>query len=258
MYRGYIKLWRCIEDNEYYLLEKFTKGQAWIDLILLANHQDKLIDVRGNEVLVKRGFVGRSEESLAKRWKWSRDKVRRFKEALKTRQQIRQHKSSVLSQIEILNYELYQPDKTTDKTTEKQQTRQQKNTNKNDKNDNNENNDKEKNIANKFDDDSKEINLSKLLIRKIIENNPDHKLTTLSDDLLEVKVQKYAAEVDKMVRLDARSYKQIEFMINWCQQDDFWKANILSMNKLRKQFDTLIVQCKRQIDKHNLNSIPNF
>ena len=127
MHRGYIKIWRCIEDSDFYFEEKFTRTQAWIDLVMLANFKDGIFFLRGNEVVVKRGFVGWSEDALAKRWRWSRDKVRRFKKMLEIRQQIRQHNSAILNQIEIVNYDIYQPDKTTDKTTERQQTRQQKN-----------------------------------------------------------------------------------------------------------------------------------
>jgi len=143
MHRGYIKLWRCIEDNDFYFSEKFTKAQAWVDLILIANHKEKIIYVRGVEVLIKRGFVGYSEEGLAKRWGWSRDKVRRFKNSMEIRQQIRQHKSSTLSQIEILKYDLYQPSNTIDNTTDNTREKHQKNTNKNEKNE------KEKGTANK-------------------------------------------------------------------------------------------------------------
>jgi hypothetical protein len=38
---------------------------------------------------------------------------------------------------------------------------------------------------------------------------------------------------------DGRSEKDVERVIRWCQTDDFWKANILSMPKLREKFDAL-------------------
>ena len=116
---GWIVLHRKITDNDMWRSEKFTKAQAWIDMILLANFEDSMFFVRGNEVQVKRGQIAWSESKLGKRWKWSRDKVRRFLRWLKTRQQIIQHNSPILNIIEIVNYNEYQ------KTI--QQTRQQKN-----------------------------------------------------------------------------------------------------------------------------------
>jgi hypothetical protein len=75
---GWIKLYRKLQQNDLWTFEPFTRGQAWVDLLLLANHKDGFIRVRGIRVEVKRGQVGWSEIKLAERWKWSRGKVRRF------------------------------------------------------------------------------------------------------------------------------------------------------------------------------------
>ena len=128
---GWIKLHRKIQEWELYFSEPFTKTQAWIDLILLANHQKKSITIRGNIVDVDKGEIGWSEENLGERWKWSRGKVRRFLEWLETRQQIVQQKSAVLSKIKITNYKNYQLNDTSDSTTDGQQTVQQTDINKN-------------------------------------------------------------------------------------------------------------------------------
>jgi len=131
--RGYIKLWRAICDSELYFSEKFTKSQAWIDLLLLANHKQNTVFVRGIAVELEPGEVLAGEEYLAKRWKWSREKVRNFLSLLssETRQQIIRKKSNVCSVVVIANWHLYQQNRTADRTTEKQQTGQQKNTPKN-------------------------------------------------------------------------------------------------------------------------------
>lgn len=136
MQKGWVRLYRSLEEWEFYFSEPFTKGQAWIDLFMIANHSKipKSLFVRGNLVEIKRGQVGWSEEALSKRWKWSRNKVRRYLEILKMKQQIEQQKNKVLSVITILNYERYQSDETTESTTERQQKVQQTDTNKNVKN----------------------------------------------------------------------------------------------------------------------------
>ena len=134
MNKGYIKLWRSIADNDLYFSEPFTKTQAWIDLLILANHKPNNIDVRGNLVFVDRGQVAAGEEFLAKRWKWSRNKVRRYLDMLQNRGQTKQQKSRILSIYTILNWELYQGNDTTDDTTERQQKDNRRTTPKNDKN----------------------------------------------------------------------------------------------------------------------------
>lgn len=112
MNRGYIKAFRRLFASDLWLSEKFTRGQAWLDLIGLANHADGHIRVRGIRVEVRRGCVGWSEMALAARWGWSRGKVRRFLSELeaKTVQQIEQQKSRLTTLIRIVNYDLYQSD----------------------------------------------------------------------------------------------------------------------------------------------------
>jgi len=47
--------------------------------------------------------------------------------------------------------------------------------------------------------------------------------------------------MNKIHRIDKRDYQTINDVIIWCQQDDFWKANILSVGKLRKHFEKLLI-----------------
>lgn len=139
--KGWVRLFRQIEDNPLWLLEPFTKAQAWIDLFLNANHKEGVINIRGNIIKIERGQLGWSELTMAKRWKWSKCKVRRFLKILETEQQIIQQKDRYLTTIiTILNYENYQSEKndTADSTAERQQTVHKQEC-KNDKNINNSN-----------------------------------------------------------------------------------------------------------------------
>lgn len=135
---GWIKLHRQLQENPIWYAEPFTRGQAWVELLMDANHDENSFIVRGNTVVVPRGFIGKSEDTFARKWKWSRGKVRRFIKYLETVQQVVHHKNPVLSLIEVVNYNQYQFDSTTygttDGTTERQQTVQQTDTNKNVKN----------------------------------------------------------------------------------------------------------------------------
>lgn len=85
--------------------ESFTRGQALVDLLGLAQTKDCKIKIRGIEVELKRGQTGVSRETLKKRWGWkARDTVKRFLNDLENRHQIRQQVSNVITVIEIVNY----------------------------------------------------------------------------------------------------------------------------------------------------------
>lgn len=117
-------------ENYLWQDEPFTRGQAWVDLLMLANHKDGYIRIRGNKIPVKRGQVGWSVARLAERWKWSRWKVQHFLDELQDEQQIQQQKNNVSSLITLVNYEKYQETPTAEPTADQQQT----DTNKNEKN----------------------------------------------------------------------------------------------------------------------------
>ena len=134
---GWIKLHRKLSDNPLWYSEPFTRGQAWVDLLLLANHEDGFFYLRDHKITVLRGQVGWSILKLATRWKWSRSKATKFLNDLEKEQQVKQLQSHSTTVITIINYESYQKkeqqveqQKSNRKTTEKQQ----EDTNKNDKN----------------------------------------------------------------------------------------------------------------------------
>ncbi len=80
---------------------------------------------------------------------------------------------------------------------------------------------------------SDEFRLAELLFSMIKKRNPKHKSPNLSA---------WARHIDYMVRIDGRSVQDIERVITWCQSDQFWQNNILSTDKLRKQFDQLFMK----------------
>ena len=121
----------------------FSRGQAWVDLLMMANHTDKKI-LLGNELVeVKAGSFITSELKLADKWGWSKTKVRSFMALLENDKMIVQKKDRKKTTITIENYNDFQvletekkPQKDHKKTTKKPQ----KNTNNNVNNDNNKNN----------------------------------------------------------------------------------------------------------------------
>jgi len=78
-----------------------------------------------------------------------------------------------------------------------------------------------------------EIQLSIYLYKLMLKNNPKVK---------KPNYQKWAEHIDKAMRVDKRTEEELTFIIKWSQDDDFWKSNILSTNKLRKHFDRMFVK----------------
>lgn len=99
---------------------------------------------------------------------------------------------------------------------------------------------KEKNINSPkqvYDESSVPFQLANRLFTRILENNPNHKKPNL---------QKWADDMRLMMERDSRTKEQIEYLIDWCQQDSFWKGNILSASKLREKYDQLVIQVKNR------------
>lgn len=77
-YEGFIKAYRSIRKHWLWEDKPFAKGQAWLDLLMLANHTDRK-NVKGGVVTeYKRGQVCVSQNQLAEAWGWSRRKVKAF------------------------------------------------------------------------------------------------------------------------------------------------------------------------------------
>lgn len=85
---------------------KFTEFEVWIDLLLMANHQDRQV----GDVYVKRGQMLRSQKMLAKRWKWDRKKVRNHLRKCQENGEIAVIPTTQFTLITICNYETYQGD----------------------------------------------------------------------------------------------------------------------------------------------------
>ena len=113
---GWVSIYRSLQDDDLWKSEPFTRGQAWVDLILLARHEAGHTRVRGIRVELARGSLSTAEDKLASRWQWSRGKVRRFLKELEEDGRIVQQKTRVSSVIAIANYNEYQHDGTTDGT----------------------------------------------------------------------------------------------------------------------------------------------
>jgi hypothetical protein len=58
--------------------------------------------------------------------------------------------------------------------------------------------------------------------------------------------KKWRTEARLLLDKDGRTVEQVVKAIDWCQDDTFWKANVLSMPKLREQYDRLRLDAQRK------------
>jgi len=88
--KGWIKLWRKLQNSNIWKSKPFSKGQAWVDLLLRASHDDYTFDFKAAKIKIKSGQIKNMKikiksgqifvfkKSLATDWGWSRHKVSNF------------------------------------------------------------------------------------------------------------------------------------------------------------------------------------
>lgn len=97
-----------------------------------------------------------------------------------------------------------------------------------------------KEISPKFE--TCDMEMAQQLFSLMLENNPNVKKPDFNN---------WANEIRLMRERDNRTEDQIRYLIDWTQSDSFWKGNILSPAKLRKQFDQLAIKVREDIRKKN-------
>lgn len=106
--KGFIALYRNILDHWLWDDKPFSRGQAWIDLLLTVNHTDKKIMFNGELNTIKRGQTITSIRQLCDRWGWSNNKVTRFLKMLESEQMLTRKSDSKKTAITIDNYSFWQ------------------------------------------------------------------------------------------------------------------------------------------------------
>jgi len=48
---------------------------------------------------------------------------------------------------------------------------------------------------------------------------------------------------------DKAPLNQVTYVLDWCQKDEFWRTNILSMPKFRQQYDQLAMKCRQDVQR---------
>ena len=243
---GWIKLHRKSTDSRVFQNEGLWKVWTWC--LMKVNHSPQWVYLKtgrgSTEVKCERGQFVFGRHSAAKELNMNATTVWKRMQKLKNMQNIDIESDRQYSLITIMNMGIYQPnDKESDIKSDRQVTgkEQASDTNKNEKNE-------KKKVIKTFLSDSFEFRLAKLLLKEIKVNNPKAK---------EPNLQTWAKTFDLMIRRDKHKPKEIAKVIDWCQKDNFWFKNILSANKLREQYDQLILkmQDKPLSTKSGLESV---
>lgn len=157
---GWVKIHRSIQDH--WIWENPVKLKWWLDLIMMANHQENKILINGELVTIAAGERHTSEDKLSARWGVSRNTVRKFLALLEKDGMISIKKSRQSgTTYKVLNYNVYQGFSDEKKHQNEQRFEQQKDNavnnglhiNKNEKNEKNEKNKEVKDIVEQKPDD---------------------------------------------------------------------------------------------------------
>lgn len=103
---GWIKLHRQIVDN--WIWQDPEKLKAWLDILLMVNHEDKKILINGRLVMIKRGEKLTSIVKLSERWGWSRNRVKTFLALLESDGMCTTNRSTLGTTLKVSNYAVYQ------------------------------------------------------------------------------------------------------------------------------------------------------
>ena len=106
---GWIKLYRKITECEIWKDDDpFSKRDAWIDILLQCNFEDKKTVLGMKVVTIERGSFVTSQEHLAVRWRWGRQKVRSYIKLLEELEMITIKSTNKFTIIKVPNYQGYQ------------------------------------------------------------------------------------------------------------------------------------------------------
>ena len=109
-------------ENGMWEEKPFSRGQAWIDLLMLAAHKDKEFYFDNAILSVEKGEIITSKRKLGIRWGWSNSKVDKFLDELEKVKMLTKKSDTKKTTIKITHYGQYQAfnaSLATEKTTQK-------------------------------------------------------------------------------------------------------------------------------------------
>lgn len=250
---GYIGLYRCLLEKPIWQNSTPEQKSILITVLLMVNHHKKEWEWKNTKFIANPGQTITSIDKIVKAagkgitTQNVRSALKRFEKL----EFLTNESTKTGRLITIVNWELYQIDLIKhNKDTSKEVTNNQQRDNKEVTPNNNDNKDKnDKKDTKEYSPTSIEYQLSEILFKYIKQNNPKAK---------EPNFQTWAKTFDLILRVDKREPEEIKKVIAWCQNDNFWFKNILSPEKLRKQYDRLLIQCKNPVQQQAKGNWNNY
>ena len=112
---GWIKLHRKILDN--WIWDDPEKLRAWLDILLMVNHEDKQIAFNGHIITIHKGQKLTSLMKLADRWGWTRNRVDRFLRLLDEAGMVKANRTPNGTVLTVINWAFYQDTRDSDEAT---------------------------------------------------------------------------------------------------------------------------------------------
>lgn len=112
---GWIAIHRKIREN--WIWKDPEKLRAWLDILLMVNHEEKTIPYNGKMITIYPGQRLTSIYQLADRWGWSKHRVYRFLALLKADKMCTTDGTTGGTIITVVNWGFYQTKPNTDGTT---------------------------------------------------------------------------------------------------------------------------------------------
>lgn len=246
---GWISLHRSIQKH--WLFEekrKFSRFEAWIDILMMVNHTDNKIMHDGDLITVKRGQRITSLRQLGERWSWSITKVDKYLKTLESDGMLVVKKDTKKTVLTVVNYDDYQDGNfkkrrrnDSEKTEKKHRSnteKTQKKTNNNDNKENNENNDDNDVVVG--DDFASIYNLYQENIEQVPSPITTEKLT---QDIDHYGKELVAYAIKKAALNNSHNYKFIDYLLK------DWRKRNLTTIKAVKQYEQQRQEQKEQTYK---------
>jgi len=106
MYRGYVKLWRKLEDSFFYRDSQAV--HLWVYLLFEANHKATDFLFNGKKAICGRGQIITGRNTISNDTGINRSKIERLLDCFESEHLIEQQKNNKFRLISILKYEQYQ------------------------------------------------------------------------------------------------------------------------------------------------------
>lgn len=112
----YISLHRDIHNHWLYQEKRvFSRYEAWLDLLMMANHAPWKARIWNELIDVERWSFISSELKLMEKWWWSKSKLRSFLDLLEKDEMLMKKSDNKKTTFFILNYNKYQLQETTER-----------------------------------------------------------------------------------------------------------------------------------------------